>query len=135
MEPKTEKSRRMIVLPEFVKEALRIHLTKREMLSKMSAWKETGLLFTMDIGTAINPQNLLKHFRKKLTEAGLPRIKFHSLRHTVASLLLTEKKVHPKFVAELLGHSNINLTLNTYSHIINPMNSVTADAMDEIVHQ
>jgi len=49
--------------------------------------------------------------------------------------LLLEKNVHPKTVSELLGHSTVTLTLNTYSHIINPMSSVAADAMDEIVGQ
>lgn len=51
------------------------------------------------------------------------------LRHSVASILL-EKNTHPKLVSELLGHSSINLTLSTYSHITNPMNSVVADTLD-----
>ena len=133
-EPKTEKSRRMIILPEFVKEALRIHLVKREALSNRSNWKESGLVFTTGIGTAINPQNMLKHFRAKLAEAGLPRIRFHSLRHSVASILL-ENNTHPKLVAELLGHSNVNLTLNQYSQLINPMNTVVADTLNKAVSQ
>ena len=132
-EPKTEKSRRMIVLPDFVKEALKIHLVKREELSKRPTWKESGLVFTTDIGTAINPTNLIKHFKLKTEEAGLPRIKFHSLRHSVASILL-EQNTHPRLVAELLGHSSVNLTLNTYSHITNPMNTIVADTLNRAVH-
>lgn len=133
-EPKTKKSRRMIVLPEFVKEALKIHLAKRQMLSQSPRWKESGLVFTTDIGTHINPQNMLKHFKAKTIEAGLPKIKFHSLRHSVASILL-ENNTHPKLVSELLGHSNVNLTLNQYSHIINPMNTVVADTLDKAVNR
>jgi integrase len=132
LDPKTDKSRRMIVLPSFVVEALKAHLARRERLSQGPHWKESGLVFTTDIGTPISPRNLLRHFKTKLTEAGLPEIRFHDLRHTTASLLL-EKNVHPKIVSELLGHSSITLTLNTYSHIINPMGRVAADAMDEAV--
>jgi integrase len=132
LEPKTEKSRRRILLPDFVKEALRIHLVKRSELSGMPSWKESGLVFTTDIGTPINPQNLLKHFKKKTREAALPKIKFHSMRHSCASYLLSQN-VHPKIVQELLGHSTVNLTLNTYSHIINPLNSVASDALSKMV--
>ena len=131
-EPKTKKSRRMIVLPDFVKAALEIHLAKRKALSQSPQWQESGLVFTTDIGTSINPHNLLKHFKAKTAEADLPRIKFHSLRHSVASILL-ENNTHPKLVAELLGHSSVNLTLNQYSHIINPMNTVVADTLNKVV--
>jgi integrase len=133
-EPKTDRSKRMIVLPAFVLESLKNHLLKRSELSTLSAWKESGLVFTTNIGTPISPRNLIRHFKTKLGEAGLPDIRFHDLRHTCASLLL-EKNVHPKIVSELLGHSTITLTLNTYSHIINPINKVAADKMDEIVGQ
>jgi integrase len=134
LEPKTERSRRLIRLPEFVREALKDHLTQRAALAQSPTWKESGLVFTTNIGTPISPRNMLRHFKNKLTSIGLPNIRFHDLRHTIASLLL-EKNVHPKIVSELLGHSTVTLTLNTYSHIINPMSSVAADAMDEIVGQ
>ena len=132
MDPKTDKSRRMIVLPDFVLEAIKIHLNKRKVLSQSPHWKDCGLVFTTDLGTPISPRNLLRHFKTKLKEAGLPEIRFHDMRHTTASLLL-ERNVHPKIVSELLGHSSINLTLSTYSHIINPMNKVASDTMDDIV--
>lgn len=124
----------MIRLPEFVREALMDHPARRAALAQSPAWKESGLVFTTNIGTPISPRNMLRHFKHKLTSIGLPNIRFHDLRHTTASLLL-EKNVHPKIVSELLGHSTVTLTLNTYSHIINPMSSVAADAMDEIVGQ
>ena len=134
LEPKTQKSRRMIVLPSFVVEALKIHLARRNERSKSANWKESGLVFTTDVGTPIAPRNLVRHFKNKLSSAGLPDIRFHDLRHTTASLLL-EKNVHPKIVSELLGHSTITLTLNTYSHIINPLSRVAADTLDDIVGQ
>jgi integrase len=132
--PKTAKSQRMIKLPEFILEALRIHLVRRETLSQSPGWKESGLVFTTDIGTPLYPTNVIRHFREKLVSTGLPRIPFHNLRHTTASLLL-EKNVHPKLVSELLGHSSIVLTLSTYSHVINPMNTVVSDALDDLVSQ
>jgi integrase len=73
----------------------------------------------------------VRHFKSKLQQAGLSDIRFHDLRHTTASLLL-EKNVHPKIVSELLGHSTITLALNTYSHIINPINKVASDQMDDM---
>ena len=79
--------------------------------------QRVNLRQVISIGTAINPHNLLKHFKSKNTEAGIPRIKFHS----VASILLKNKN-HPKLAAELFGHWNVNLTMNQYSHIINPLN-------------
>jgi integrase len=114
-------------------EALKIHLAKRQVLSQSPHWKESGLVFT-DIGTPINPYNMLKHFKAKTAEAGLPRIKFHCLRHSVASILL-ENNTHPKLVSELPGHSNVNLTLNQCCHIINPMNTVVADTLDKAVNR
>jgi integrase len=132
LEPKTEKSRRRIVLPDFVKVALRAHLERRSELSGQPSWKESGLVFTTDIGTPVNPQNLLKHFKKKTKEAGLPKIKFHSMRHSCASYLLSQN-VHPKIVQELLGHSTVELTLNQYSHINNPLNTVASDALSKLV--
>lgn len=131
--PKTDKSKRLIRLPEFIKEALKIHLVKREALSKNPLWKESGLVFTTDKGNPIIPRNMITHFKRKLKAAGLPDIRFHDIRHTIASLLFAEKNVHPKFVSELLGHSSIVVTLNRYSHVINPMNTVVADSLDELV--
>ncbi len=100
-------------------------------MSQSPSWKESGLVFTSDVGTPIFPRNLVRHFKDKLKEAGLPEIRFHDLRHTTASLLL-EKNVHPKIVSELLGHSNIVVTLQTYSHIINPINKVASKEMDDM---
>jgi len=65
--------------------------------------------------------NLLhRSFHPLLTRAGIPRIRFHDLRHSTATLLLT-LGVHPKVVQELLGHSQIVVTLDTYSHILPPL--------------
>ena len=58
-----------------------------------------------------------KHWKPLLRRAGLPDVRFHDLRHTCATLLLT-KAVHPKIVSEMLGHSSVSITPDTYSHLI-----------------
>ena len=65
-----------------------------------------------------------------LRRAGLPNIRFHDLRHTCATLLLT-KGVHPKIVSEMLGHSSIAITLDIYSHIIPGLGDAAARAMED----
>ena len=65
-----------------------------------------------------------------MKRAGLPHIRFHDLRHTCATLLLS-KNVHPKFVQELLGHATIAITLDTYSHVLPSMGDHTARAMQD----
>ncbi len=73
-----------------------------------------------------------RHFNPLLRQAGLPNIRFHDLRHTCATLLLT-KGVHPKIVSEMLGHSSVSITLDTYSHVIPGMGEAAALAMEEVL--
>jgi len=71
-----------------------------------------------------------RSFKPLLERAGLPRsVRLHDLRHTCATVLLS-KNVHPKFVQELLGHANIAITLNTYSHVLPGMGDETVTAME-----
>ena len=67
-----------------------------------------------------------------MKRAGLSRIRFHDLRHTCATLLLS-RNVHPKYVQELLGHANIAITLDTYSHVIPGMGDHAARAMEDVL--
>lgn len=128
-EPKSEKSRRRIALPVTVVKALREHKVRQNELRKSETWQEKGLVFTTNNGTAILPRNLVRHFKGKIAAAGVPEIRFHDMRHTVASLLLAGD-VHPKVVQELLGHSQITLTLDTYSHLLPTMQKEAAKKMD-----
>ncbi len=82
-------------------------------------------------GTLLKPTNLRKRsFASLLKRAKLPQIRFHDLRHTCATLLFS-RNVHPKYVQELLGHANIAITLDTYSHVIPGMGDQTAKAMQD----
>ena len=88
-------------------------------------------MFTTSAGGPINPSNLRqKNFACLLKEASLPHIRFHDLRHTCATLLLTQG-THPKYVQELLGHATVAITLDTYSHVMPGMSDHTARAMQD----
>jgi integrase len=132
-EPKTKKSRRTIHLTEAATQALRAHLERQleEIEHSGDAYRDQGLVFTTEAGTLINPSNLRQRsFTPLLKRAGLPQIRFHDLRHTCATLLLS-RNVLPKYVQELLGHATIAVTLDTYSHLVPSMGTHTARAMEE----
>jgi integrase len=131
--PKTAKSRRSIKLPNTALSSLRKHrkaqLEERMRLGEL--FVDQGLVFTSRVGTPISRQDLItRSFKPLLKWAGLPDIRFHDLRHTCATLLLS-KGVHAKFVQELLGHATISITLDTYSHVLPGMGDAAAGAMDE----
>ena len=132
-EPKTRKSRRSIRLTQQATEALRAHLERqlRDMEILGDRYQDQGLVFTTDTGAPINPSNLRQRsFASLLKQAGLPHMRFHDLRHTCATLLLS-RGFHPKFVQELLGHATIAITLDTYSHVMPSMGDATAKAMED----
>ncbi len=91
-------------------------------------WKNTGLVFTTAVGRPADGTWVTKWFHRALAEAGLPRIRIHDLRHTAATHLLS-RGVHPKVVQELLGHSTISLTLDTYSHVAPALHAEVASQM------
>jgi integrase len=131
-EPKNA-SRRTIDLPQRALEALRSH-RKRQIEQQLRAgakWQDYDLVFTTTIGTAVDAQNVVnRHFKPMLSRAGLPDIRWHDLRHTCATLLLS-RGTHPTFVQKLLGHASVQLTLDRYSHWMPSMGKHTASAMDE----
>ncbi len=132
-EPKTKKSRRSIRLTSQAVEALRSHLERQlqDMEILGDRYQDQGLVFTTDTGAPINPSNLRQRsLTPLLKRAGLPHMRFHDLRHTCATLLLS-RGVHPKFVQELLGHATIAITLDTYSHVMPSMGDATAKAMED----
>lgn len=121
--PKTNKSRRSVGLTRSAVEALRAHLSRQlEEMERMGSLYHTGgLVFANQHSGIINPSNLRnRSFAKLLKLANLPKIRFHDLRHTCATLLLT-KNVNPKIASEMLGHSSISITLDTYSHVLPTM--------------
>jgi integrase len=130
VEPKTSGSSRTLALPEPVADALRQHKIRQleERLVVGSRWQDWGLVFTTSVGTPLDAVKVTRRFQDRLARAGLPRMRFHDLRHSAASLLLAQG-VHPRVVMELLGHSDIRLTMNTYSHVIPQLSREAADKM------
>ena len=133
-EPKTAKSRRSVRLTSGAVRALQWHRERQSQAGQRlnSLWQEHGLVFPSMVGTPLNPENLVKRsFKPLLEHVGLPPIRFHDLRHTCATLLLS-KSVNPKIVQEMLGHANISVTLDIYSHVLPDMQEEAAAAMDDV---
>jgi len=131
--PKTTKSRRTIRLPAIAAEALRAH-KQRQREERIGAggrwrkdWAETELVFTTSVGGPLASSTTSHALHRHLAAAGLPRQRFHDLRHAAASILV-EAGIDQPFVQELLGHTDL-ATTRRYSHV-RPTSSVTAEAMD-----
>lgn len=98
-----------------------------------SLYRPGGLVFANESGGIINPSNLRnRSFKKLLKRAELPEIRFHDLRHTCATLLLS-RNVNPKVVPEMLGHSSIAITLDTYSHELPIMQESAVRALEDVL--
>ena len=133
-EPKSAAGRRQVVLPAQVVEALRRRrlAQKEERLLAGPRWEESGHVFTTPTGKPLDPRALERDLARWVRKAGLPRIRFHDLRHTCATLLLSQG-VHPKVVQELLGHSQISITLGVYSHVLPTLQEQAAKAMEALL--
>jgi integrase len=133
VEPKTALSRRTVQLTDFARDELSQHLKRREHAHAAagSLWQDGDLVFTSPFGAPMDPSNISHRFQRIREKAGLPPMRLHDLRHTAATLLL-QQGVHPSVVREMLGHSTILLTLNTYSHVIPTMHRDAADKMDRL---
>lgn len=133
-EPKTKKSRRTVRLTAGAIAALQDHLERQmaEMDRLGPLYRPGGLVFANETGGTINPSNLCnRSFGRLLKRASLPAdTRFHDLRHTCATLLLS-RNVNPKIVSEMLGHANIAITLDTYSHVLPDMQEKAARALEE----
>jgi integrase len=113
--------------------ALKDH-RKRQLEERMrlaGLWRDTGLVFPNETGSLLNPSNLRNRSFKRIKARSGVRddLRFHDLRHTCATLLLSEG-VNAKVVSEMLGHASIAITLNTYSHVLPDMQDSAADAME-----
>jgi len=133
-EPKSASGRRVIVLGKSTIEKLREYKNNqlKERILLGEKWQDYDLIFPSPIGTPFDPSNVLKAYKDCLKRAGLPNLRFHDLRHSAATLML-QQGVNPKIVSERLGHSDISLTLNTYSHVLPPMQEEAAEKMDDLL--
>jgi integrase len=133
-DPKTKKGRRTIKLGDEILKLLSAH-KKRQDAQKVvvgELWMENELIFPSSMGTPLNQSNLRKEFLKVLDRAKLPKIRFHDLRHTAASLMLNNG-VPPIVVSNRLGHSKPSITMDVYGHLYQETQTDAAKIMDDLV--
>jgi integrase len=120
-----------MMLPTFVSTALRDHRRRQaqERLAAGEAWQDSGLVFATADGKPLDGMNLTHHFQRLPRRAGLPKRRFHDLRHSCATVLLGQH-VPARVVMEILGHSQISVTMNTYSHVLPVMQEEEAGLME-----
>ncbi len=135
-EPKTARSRRLISLPESTVALLSSMKAQQRDLweSRDVQLDEEAYIFSSWTGGPMSPDTVSHAFRKIIRKSGLPEVRFHDLRHTHATLML-KQGVHPKIVSERLGHSSINITLDTYSHVLPGMQEAAVDAFEKALNE
>lgn len=119
VEPKSARSRRTVVMPKVVSDSLRAHRTaqREQRLLAGSLWQDYDFVFTSRVGTPLEGRNVGRAFHGLLEKAGLPRVRFHDLRHTAATLLLAQG-VDARTIMETLGHSQISLLVISQSDTV-----------------
>jgi integrase len=133
-EPKSDSSRRRIVLPGRIVEALKQHRAEQLDAQQRAGdkWRDLDIVFSSRVGGFIEPVWINRRFNAAVKAAGLPPMRFHDLRHSAATLLLA-MGIHPKVVQELLGHSQISITMNLYSHVLPSMQRGAMQDMDRFL--
>lgn len=133
-EPKTRGSRRVVVLPPDAIDMLRAHASLQD--REKPAWSADNIgcdvVFTKPDGSPVHPDRFTRWFARHARDAGLPHIRLHDLRHTFATLAL-EAGIHAKVVSEMLGHSNIVITLETYSHVLPVIHEEAAGKVSDVI--
>ncbi len=132
--PKSRAGRRTIALPPQLVEALKahraVHLAER--LAAGPLWEEHGLVFCQPNGRPLDPRSDHRAWRALLDEAGVRGARLHDARHTAATLLL-QQGVPARVAMEILGHSQISLTLGTYSHVMPELAQDAANRMGALL--
>lgn len=131
-EPKAARSRRTLALPAQLTEALRQHRVaqSQERLVAGPLWEDHDLVFCQVNGRPLDRRSDWRAWKSLLREAGLREVRLHDMRHTAATLLLSAG-VHPRVVMELLGHSQMRTTTDTYSHVLPALAQEAADRMGD----
>lgn len=134
-QPKTRRSRRQIAVAPSVVTALWVHhaMQEKERLRVGSAWEDHQLVFSTHLGRPLSARNIYRAFQGLLEKGALPRIRFHDLRHTAATLLLAGR-VNPKVVSEMLGHATVAITLDIYSHVLPDMQQDAAATLERLLY-
>lgn len=124
--PKTSTSRRNVPIPQSIVDELIKH---KERQAEDGIDNPFNLVFTSEVGTPLEPRNLIRALHRIVKSCGIPHLNVHGLRHTFATRLLEENE-RPKVVQEMLGHATIGITLDTYSHVMPELKKSAADKMN-----
>ncbi|KOR95815.1 integrase [Geobacillus stearothermophilus ATCC 12980] len=130
-EPKTKKSKRQISISQHVVNVLKKHKQKQEFQKEKlgTQYQDNNLIVCTDDGKPLDPRNLLRQFYRLIEEASVPRISFHDLWHTHATILMQQGE-NPKVVSERLGHSRVGITLDLYSHVSDDLQEQAAEKFE-----
>lgn len=133
VEPKSRTSVRSLVLPAFVVRSLHQQQVRQKQQARWGGlkWQDRDLVFTTSVGTPIDADKVRRRFKVLLEQAGLRDMRLHDLRHSCASFLLAQG-LQPRTIMELLGHSQISLTMNTYAHVMPSLMQDAAQRMDAL---
>jgi len=135
--PKTARSRRIVPLTNAIVDALKLRREQQEtdrLAAGVEFWEDWDLVFTTRFGTPLSPRNDYRDFLRLVAAAGLRRVRLHDLRHTAASLMLAQG-VNPRVVMEILGHSQISVTMNTYSHVTSASSREAMARVDSLLFE
>lgn len=135
VEPKTDESMRDVAIGSLGADALRRHRVRQnqERLQLGSDWDDNDLVFANYRGRFMAPDYFVRrHFQAVLVDAGLPRIRFHDLRHTFATLQLSNRQP-VKIVSEMMGHTRTAITQDLYTHVSAQMQRQAATALDALL--
>jgi integrase len=134
VELKSQRSHRTVAMPPYIAEKLREHGARQreERVRLGPEWHNSDFVFTSESGRPLDGINVTRAFQRLLKHAGLPKRRFHDLRHSCATLLLVQG-VPARVVMEILGHSQIGLTMNTYTHVVPELGREAASGMQEFL--
>jgi len=133
-QPKTDNSRRLVNISPATVDVLRQHQKRQAEEMLKFGLRDIEFIFTNTVGNLMEPRKVNHIFDRIIGKAGIPKIRFHDLRHTHATMLL-KQGIHPKIVSERLGHSSIGITLDIYSHVIPSMQREAAVAIDQVLQK
>jgi integrase len=130
---KTKKSARTLKIPKSLLNILREHRTRQlEERMKAECWQDNDLVFCTSVGTPIEPRNVRRKLDALMKDSGMRYFRLHDIRHFFASLLLAQG-VELKIVSELLGHSSIRITADTYAHVLPAIKDEAIDLLDSVL--
>lgn len=135
VDPKTKRSRRTLAMPAISLRGLRDHHDRQQLERKQGSagWNPQDLVFTRPDGGPLDGTVLSHQFHRLLDRAGLAQRRFHDLRHSCATLLQAQE-VSPRVAMEILGHSHIAVTMNTYTKVVTALKRDAAKRIDDLVN-